>query len=126
MAKSFDKLIQEIETMTVIELADFVKKLEETFGVSAAMPSMGGGAAAPAQAAAPVEEKTSFKVTLLDGGPKAIETIKALRKVTPLSLVDAKKAVDGAPTVIAESAAKDDAQKMKQALEEAGAKVQLA
>lgn len=127
MAKSFDKLIQEIETMTVIELADFVKKLEETFGVSAAMPVASGSAAAPAQAAAaPAEEKTSFKVTLLDGGAKAIETIKALRKVTTLSLVDAKKAVDGAPTVIAESASKDDAQKMKQALEEAGAKVQLA
>lgn len=126
-SKSFEKLVQEIGGMTVLELSDFVKELETTFGVSAAMPTM---AAAPSEAAAPAaaaEEKTSFKVTLQDGGAEKIKVIKALRQVAPqLSLGDAKKAVEEAPSVIAESASKEDAKKMKETLEAAGAKVQLA
>jgi large subunit ribosomal protein L7/L12 len=125
MAKSFDKLIEEIGGLSVIELADLVKALEEKFGVSASAPM---AAAAPA-AAAPVaaaEEKSSYKVTLQESGADKIKVIKALKQVTQLSLTDAKKAVEEAPTILAESASKDDAKKMKEALEAAGAKVVLA
>lgn len=126
-SKSFDKLVEEISNMTVLDLADFVKELEDKFGVSAAMPM----AAAPAASAdagqeAKAEEKSSYKVTLEDGGSEKIKAIKALRQVTTLGLSEAKKAVEEAPTVIAESASKEDAQKMKEALEAAGAKVKLA
>lgn len=123
MASKQEKFIEEISAMSVIDLADLVKALEEKFGVSAAMPA---AAAAPVAAAAEVkEEKTSFKVTLQVAGEDKIKSIKALRQVTQLSLTDAKKAVEEAPTVIAESASKDDANKMKEVLEAAGAKVQL-
>ena len=126
-SKSFDKLIEEIGGMTVLELADFVKALETTFGVSAAMPVASAAPAAAASATEAVEEKSKFKVTLQDGGADKIKAIKALKQVVPtLSLGDAKKAVEEAPTVIAEAASKDDAKKMKEALEAAGAKVQLA
>ena len=124
--KSFDKLIDDIGNMSVIELSDLVKALEDKFGVSAAMPVAAAGAAPAAGGEAAAEEKTDFKVTLEVGGPEKIKTIKALRQVTDLSLGDAKKAVEEAPTVIAESAAKDDAKKMKETLEGAGAKVTLA
>ncbi|MBS1987005.1 50S ribosomal protein L7/L12 [Candidatus Dependentiae bacterium] len=127
-SKSFEKLVQEIGGMTVLELSDFVKELETTFGVSAAMPTMAAAPVAAAAAApAAAEEKSSYKVTLQDGGSDKIKVIKALRQVAPqLSLGDAKKAVEEAPSVIAESASKDDAKKMKETLEAAGAKVQLA
>ncbi len=129
-SKSFDKLIEEIGNMSVLELADLVKSLEEKFGVSAAMPMMAGGAAAaPAAAAdaAPKEEaKASFKVTLTASGDKKIDVIKALRKVTTLGLAEAKAAVENAPTVIGTDVAKADAQNMKKELEAAGAKVELA
>ncbi|HZW61484.1 MAG TPA: 50S ribosomal protein L7/L12 [Candidatus Babeliales bacterium] len=126
MAKSFEKLIDEIGGMSVLELADLVKALEEKFGVSASMPMATAAPAAAATAAPAAEgEKASYKVTLQDGGADKIKVIKALKSVTQLSLTDAKKAVEEAPTVIAESAAADDAKKMKEALEAAGAKVQL-
>lgn len=129
MAKSFDKLIEEIGSMSVLEVADFVKALEEKFGVSSmpTMSMMGGAAAAPAAAApAAAEEKSSYKVTLQDPGADKIKVIKALKSVTQLSLGDAKaKVEEGAGAVIADSAAKDDAKKIKEALEAAGAKVQL-
>jgi large subunit ribosomal protein L7/L12 len=121
--KSFAKLADEIGNMSVIELADFVKLLEEKFGVSAAMPVMAAGAAAPAAAAA--EEKSEYKVTLEDGGPEKIKTIKALRSVTDLNLTDAKKIVEEAPQTIKDSVPKADAMKIKEALEAAGAKVKL-
>jgi large subunit ribosomal protein L7/L12 len=123
---SQEQLLETIGGMTLTELADFVKSLQDKFGVSADMP-MAGAAAAPAAGAqaAAAEEKTSFKVTLDTSGPEKIKTIKALRTVTTLGLSEAKTAVEGAPTVIAESASKEDAQKMKKALEEAGAKVTL-
>jgi large subunit ribosomal protein L7/L12 len=125
-SKTFDTLIDQIGGMTVLELADFVKALEEKFGVSAAMPVAAAPAAAAGAAAAPEEEKSEFKVTLQDGGADKIKVIKALRVVAPtLSLSDAKKAVEEAPTVIGETVAKADAQKMKETLEAAGAKVQL-
>jgi len=131
-SKSYDKLIQEIGGMTVLELADFVKALETTFGVSAAMPV---AAAAPAAAAgateAKAEEKSEYKVLLTDGGAEKIKTIKALRSVvSTLGLTEAKAAVEsaseGSPFVVAEAASKDDSKKMKEALEAAGAKVKLA
>ena len=113
--------------MSVLELAELVKALEEKFGVSAAMPVAAAPAAASAsEAPAQAEAKSEYKVTLKDGGPEKIKTIKALRQVTTLGLTEAKKAVEEAPTVIAEAASKDDAKKMKEVLEAAGAKVELA
>ena len=118
MASKQSQLIQEIGKLTVIELAELIKDLETEFGVSAAMPMAAAGPApAGAAAAAPAEEKSEYKVELSDGGPDKIKTIKALRSVTTLGLTEAKKAVEEAPTVIAEAASKEDAQKMKDALE---------
>ena len=120
--KNFDQIIEQIGGLTVLELADLIKALEEKFGVSAAMPS---AASAPVAAAA-VEEKTEFKVELVDGGSDKIKVIKALRVVVKdLSLTDAKKMVESAPQVVAEHVKKEDADKMKQELEAAGAKVKL-
>lgn len=125
MAKAYDKIVEEIAQMSLMEVAQLVKALEEKFGVSAAMPVAAAGVAAGAEAPAQAEEKSEYKVTLKDGGPEKKETMKALRSVTTLTLLDAKKAVEEAPTVIAEAASKADAMKMKQALEAAGAKVEL-
>lgn len=126
MAKSYEKLIEEIAQMPAIELAGLVKALEEKFGVSAAMPVAAASIGAAAEAPAAAEEKSEYKVTLKDGGAEKIKTIKALRSVLPtLGLTEAKKAVDEAPTVIAEAANKADAKKMKEVLEAAGAKVEL-
>ncbi len=124
--KSYEKLMKEIGNMTVLELADFVKALEDKFGVSAAMPV--GAVAAPVEGAAPEqqEEKSEYKVTLQDIGAEKIKVIKALKAaVSGLTLSDAKKAVEQAPTVIAEAVSKEDAEKMKKDLEEAGAKIEL-
>lgn len=129
MAKSFEKLIDEIGSLTVIELADLVKALEEKFGVSAAAPVAVAAPAADAGAgaASAAAEKAEFKVTLQDAGSDKIKVIKALRAALPaLTLADAKKAAEEAPTILGESIPKEDAQKLKAALEEAGAKVVLA
>ena len=124
MSKNFDQIIDSISAMTVIELSELVKSLETKFGVSAA--SMAAPAAAVAAVdAAPVEEKTEFKVTLKDSGPEKIKVIKALRSVTTLGLLEAKKTVEDAPVVIAEAVSKEEAQKIKAALEEAKAVVEL-
>ena len=115
------KIIEQISTMTVKELSELVKSIEETFGVSAAAAV----AAAPAGEAA-AEAKTEFKVTLEDMGSEKIKVIKALRQVIPgLGLTDAKKLVEGTPSVLNESASKEDADKMKETIEAAGAKVKL-
>lgn len=121
--KSFDQIIDQIGDLKVTELASLVNALKDRFAIE--MPS--AAAAAPVAAAAAVaEEKSEYKVTLKDSGPEKIKTIKALRQVLPtLGLVEAKKAVDEAPTVIAEAVSKADAAKMKEALEAAGAKVEL-
>lgn len=124
-AKSFDTIIDQISNLTVIELSELVKALEDKFGVSAAMPVAAAAPAAAAEAAPKQEEKSEYKVTLKDGGAEKIKTIKALRQVTTLGLTEAKAAVENAPTVIAEAASKDDAKKMKEVLEAAGAKVEL-
>lgn len=127
--KSYEKMVEEIGNMSVLDLSNLVKSLEEAFGVSAAMP-MAAAQVAPtvdgAAAAAQSEEKSEYKVTLKEAGAEKIKVIKALRVVAPeLTLSDAKKAVEEAPTVIAESAPKELAQKMKKELEAAGAKVEL-
>ena len=122
-SNAFEKLITEIGNMSVIELNDFVKALEEKFGVSAAAMSSApaaAGAAAPAQA----EEKAEYKVKLVDAGAQKIQVIKALKAATSLSLSEAKEKVDGAPADLG-TLAKADAEKLKKELEAAGAKVEL-
>jgi large subunit ribosomal protein L7/L12 len=122
-SNSFEKLIQDIGNMSVIELSDFVKAIEEKFGVTAAMPS--AGAAAPA-AAAVEAEKSEYKVTLKDAGTEKIKVIKAVKAVLPnVSLAEAKDKVEKVPSVIAEAVSKADAEKIKKELEAAGAKVEL-
>lgn len=127
MAAKREQLIQDIGNMSVLELAELVKDLETKFGVSAAMPVAAAGAAGPAPEAGgkKEEEKSEYKVELTEGGPDKIKSIKALRSVTTLGLTEAKKAVEETPSVIAEAASKDDAKKIKEAMEAAGAKVKL-
>ena len=127
-AKNYESIVETIGNLSVIELAELVKALETKFGVSAAafaMPAAAGPVAASGEAASKAEEKTEFLVTLESAGDKKIDVIKAVRKVTTLSLTDAKNAVEGAPAVLAEAASKDDAQKIKEAVEAAGGKIKL-
>ena len=124
MALTADQLIQEVETMTVLELANLVKALEERFGVSAAAVAVAGAPAAGAAAAA--EEKTEFDVVLTDAGANKLNVIKAVREVVSgLGLKEAKDLVDGAPKTIKEGVTKDEAAKLKEKLEAAGAKVEI-
>ena len=126
-AKSYEKFVDEIGNMTVLELADLVKALESKFGISAAMPMASAPAAAAADVAPVAAEKTEYKVTLKDAGTEKIKVIKALREIVPnLALSDAKKLTEETPAVVAEAVAKADAEKMKKKLEEVGAKVELA
>ena len=126
-AKSYEKFIDEISNLTVLELADLVKALETKFGISAAAPMAAAAPAASAEAAPAAAEKSEYKVTLKDAGAEKIKVIKALREVIPnLVLSDAKKFTEETPAVIAESVSKADAEKMKKKLEEAGAQVELA
>lgn len=118
------KLLEEIDTLTVLELAEAVKALEEKYGVSAAAPV--AVAAAPAAGAAPAaEEKTEFDVVLVDAGSSKINVIKIVREITGLGLKDAKELVDGAPKAVKEGASKDDAEAIKTKLTEAGAEVEV-
>jgi len=121
--EKFASLVSSIEKMSVLDLAELVKILEEKFGVSAAAPAM--MMAGPAVAAEAVEEKDSFDVELSDGGANKISVIKAIRTVTELGLKEAKDLVDGAPQIVKAGASKDEANKIKAVLEEAGAKVTL-
>jgi large subunit ribosomal protein L7/L12 len=123
MAISTDDFVKQIETMTVLDLANLVKALEERFGVSAAAAAAPAAAAGPAVAAAPVEEQTEFTVVLDNAGDKKINVIKAVREVTSLGLKEAKDLVEGAPQTIKEGVSKDEAAKIKKAFEDAGAKV---
>ena len=122
--EKFQKLVSEIETMSVLELSELVKVLEEKFGVSASAGVM--MAAAPAGEAAPaVEEKSEFDVEVTACGASKINVIKAVRELTGLGLKDAKDLVDAAPKVVKEKVSKADAENMKKKLEEAGATVTL-
>ena len=123
-SNSFEKMIQDIGNMSVIELNDFVKAIEEKFGVSAAAMSAGAPAAAATAGAAQAEEKAEYKVKLVDAGAQKIQVIKALKAATSLSLSEAKEKVDGAPTELSKMP-KADAEKLKKELEAAGAKVEL-
>ncbi len=122
--EKFEKIVSEIEKMSVLDLAELVKILEEKFGVSAAAPAMmmapGAGAAGEA-----VEAKDSFDVEITDGGANKINVIKAVRELTEMGLKEAKDLVDGAPKVLKEGVKKEEAEAMKKKLEEAGAKVTL-
>lgn len=123
-----EKLIEAIENMSVLELSELVKAIEEKFGVSAAMPVMMGGAmntAAQDDEAGAKEEKTSFTVELKSGGSQKIQVIKALRELTQLGLKEAKDLVDAAPKVVKEGVDKASAEEMKQKLEAAGATVEI-
>lgn len=116
------EFIDAIKSLTVLELNDLVKAIEEEFGVSAAAPVMMAGAAAAAPAE---EEKTEFDVVLAEVGPNKMAVIKAVKDITGLGLKEAKAAVDGAPTTLKEQASKADAEEMKKKLEETGAKIEL-
>ena len=127
MALSKEDLIEEIKTMSVLDLAEVVKALEEEFGVSAAAPvvvASGAGAGGAADGAA-AEEKDEFDVVLKDIGANKISVIKAVRELTPLGLKEAKDLVEAAPKPILEGASKDDADAAKSKLEEAGAVVEV-
>ncbi len=118
------KMIEDIKSLTLVEINDLVKALEEEFGVSAAAPvMMAGGAAADGGAGA--AEKAEFDVVLAAAGAEKIKVIKAVREITGLGLAEAKAAVDGAPTTLKEAVSKDDAEKIKAQLEEVGATVEL-
>lgn len=122
--EKFEKLVAEIEKMSVLDLSELVKVLEDKFGVSAAAPVM-MGAAAPAAAAEAAEEKTDFDIELTAAGGQKINVIKAVREITGLGLKEAKDLVDAAPKVIKEKVAKADADNFKKKLEEVGATVTL-
>jgi large subunit ribosomal protein L7/L12 len=123
MALTKDQLIEELSNLKVLEIAELVKMLEEKWGVSAAAPvammAAGGAGAAPA------EEKTAFDVILKEAGANKINVIKEVRAVTGLGLAEAKGLVEGAPKTVKEGATKEDAEKIKKALEAAGAKVEI-
>ena len=126
-----DQLLEAFEQMTVLELSDFKKKFEDRFGVTAAAPVAFAGGAAPAAAggAAPAaeaaEEQTEFSAVLAEVGPQKIPVIKVVRELTGLGLKEAKDLVDAAPKPVKEGIAKDEAEKIKAALEEQGAKVEI-
>lgn len=120
MSITNEQLMDHISGMSVLDLANLVKELEDKFGVSAAPVAVAGGAAA-----GPVEEKTEFDVVLTEAGAKKINVIKEVRSITGLGLKEAKEMVEGAPKTIKEAAAKDEAEEIKKKLEAAGAKVEL-
>ncbi|MDK2896128.1 MAG: large subunit ribosomal protein [Candidatus Atribacteria bacterium] len=122
-----EEIMEAIENMTVLELADLVKALEEKFGVSAAMPVAAQAAVAPggAPAAAAEEEKTEFDVVLKSAGGQKLQVIKELRAITGLGLKEAKALVDGAPNTIKEAATKEEAEEIKSKLEAVGAEIEL-
>ncbi len=122
--EKFKAFVEQVEKMSVLDLAELVKVLEEKFGVSASAPAMMMAAAAPAGAAA-AEEKTEFNVELTDFGANKINVIKAVKDLTGLGLADAKALVDAAPKMIKEGLKKEEAEAMKKAIEAAGGKVTL-
>ena len=127
ITKKMKDVMETVESMTVLELADLVKALEEKFGVSAAAPVAvaAAGAAAGAPGAAAAEEKSTFTIVLAAAGANKIGVIKELRTITTLGLKEAKDLVDGAPKTIKEGATKEEADKIKKQLEAAGAKIEL-
>ena len=125
MAFDKDAFLTALDSMTVMELNDLVKAIEEKFGVSAAAMAAPAAAGGGAGAAAAVEEKTEFNVVLTEAGANKVSVIKAVREITGLGLKEAKDLVDGAPKAVKEGIAKADAEAAKKKLEEAGAKFEL-
>ena len=123
-SEKITNIVEEIKTLTILELADLVKAVEEEFGVSAAAPvgvvAVAGAAAAPA-----AEEKTEFDVVLTGFGDKKLNVIKVIREITGLGLKEAKELVEGAPKALKEGVSKDEAESLKKSLEEAGASVEI-
>ena len=118
-----EEIMEAIENMTVLELSELVKAMEDKFGVSAAAPV--AVAAAPGAAAGAAEEKSEFTVVLASAGDKKINVIKAVREITGLGLKEAKEMVEGAPKTVKEGVSKDDAENLKKTLEAAGAEVEI-
>ncbi|MBC3515009.1 50S ribosomal protein L7/L12 [Neobittarella massiliensis] len=116
------KFVEEVKTLSVMELSELVKAIEEEFGVSAAAPVMVAG---PAAGAAAAEEKTEFDVVLADVGGSKMQVIKAVKEITGLGLKESKELVEGAPKAIKEAVGKDEAEELKKKLEDVGAKVEL-
>ncbi len=124
MSEKITQLIEEVKSLTVLELSELVKALEEEFGVSAAAP-VAVAAAPVAAGAAAAEEKTEFDVILKSGGENKIKVVKAVKDITGLGLKEAKDLVDGAPKTVKEKIAKDAAEEIKKQLEELGAEVEV-
>ena len=124
MSEKVTNLIEEVKSLTVLELSELVKALEEEFGVSAAAPAV-AVAAAPAAAAPAAEEKTEFDVVLKSAGANKIQVIKVVREITGLGLKEAKAVVDEAPKTVKEGVSKEDAESIKTKLTEAGAEVEV-
>ncbi len=126
MAKlSADQLLETFEQMTVLELSEFKKAFEDRFGVTAAAPVAAAGAAPVAAAAVEVEEQTEFTATITEIGPNKIPVIKVVRELTGLGLKEAKDLVDATPKAVKEAVTRDEAEKIKTALEDVGAKVEI-
>ncbi len=126
MSDKVTKLIEDVKALTVLELSELVKALEEEFGVSAAAPvAVAAAGAAPAAGGEAAAEKTEFDVVLAEAGAEKIKVIKVVREITGLGLKEAKELVDGAPKPLKEGVSKEDAEGMKAKLEEVGAKVEL-
>ncbi|HVB33345.1 MAG TPA: 50S ribosomal protein L7/L12 [Patescibacteria group bacterium] len=125
MPSKVEGILEEIKGLTLLEAADLVKKMEETFGVSAAAAPVVVAGGVAAGAAAPAEEQTEFTVVLSDIGPNKINVIKAVREVTSLGLKEAKDLVDGAPKPVKEGVTKEEATAIKKKFEDAGAKVEI-
>ena len=125
MAVTKEEVVEFIANMTVLELSEFIKELEEKFGVSAAAPAAAMMMAAPAAAAEAAEEKTEFDVILKEAGANKIGVIKVVRALTGLGLKEAKDKVDGAPSTLKEAVSKEEAEEAKKQLTEAGATVEV-
>ena len=125
MAVTKEEVVEFISNMTVLELSEFIKELEEKFGVSAAAPAAAMVMAAPAAAAEAAEEKTEFDVILKEAGANKIGVIKVVRALTSLGLKEAKEKVDGCPSTLKEGVSKDEAEEAKKLLTEAGATVEV-
>jgi large subunit ribosomal protein L7/L12 len=126
MAVTKDDVVEFIANMSVLELSEFIKELEEKFGVSAAAPvAVAAAGAAPADAAAPAEEKTEFDVVLTAAGDQKIKVIKEIRAITSLGLKEAKELVESAPQPVKEGITKEEAQEIKEKIEAVGGSVEL-
>ena len=125
MSEKYNKIIEEIEKLTALELSELVKALEEKFGVSASAPMMAAPASASAEASADKEEKTAFDVVLAKSGEQKIAVIKVIREVTSKGLQEAKQLVDSAPQVVKNGVSKAEADELKVKLEAAGAAVEI-